>query len=323
MAPQAAADLEIEETADGQDSTLESDMLESFADSDAPDKPTTAPAETDGKLANPDDAQTSPDPDAEKAELEPDQSGESAGGTDELAAALSRLTELESRSKQSADGLAGRLGSMEQIIKLLQAQTKAGQPVRLTLGDFDPEFAEEYPMFAKAQVDAINKVLGQLQVTGLSEEFTTGLIKQTETVAETAVEKRTARIRSEACREDLDETHPGWREIVGLPEKDVDAGGVPPETEYRRWLATQPQEYQEKVGNTYSAVVMGRSLDMFHEWKKAQAKPAPKPIVKPAPVTRQQRLSSTVVPKSSGSTPRSEKVMTEEEAMLAAFQGKI
>lgn len=321
MGPQAEA--ELQETADEQDSAFESDMLASFANSDAPEKPTTPPAETDGKLANPDDTQTSPDSDAEKAELDAEPAVEPEQGPDELAKALERLSQLEALSKNSADNLAGRLGSMEQIIKLLQAQTKAGQPVRLKLEDFDKEFAEDYPEFAKAQVAAINKVLGQLQVTGLSEEFTTGLIEKTKTAAETAAEKRTARIRSEACREDLDETHPGWREIVGLPDKDVDAGGVVPDTEYRRWLATQPKDYQEKVGNTYSAVVMGRSLDKFNEWKQAQAKPKPKPSAKPTLVTRQQRLSSTVVPKASGSQPRSEKVMTEEEAMMAAYQGKI
>jgi hypothetical protein len=319
MGLQTAA-LEQEETAGEQDSAIESDMLSSFADSDAPEPLTTAPTETGEKLANPDE-QATPDVDETPGEREPDQASASTGGVDELAAALSRLSQLETVSKHSADNLAGRLGSMEHIVKLLQSQTKTGQPVRLKMEDFDPVFADEYPIFAEAQVQAMNKVLGKLQVTGLSEEFTTGLVQQTATAAETAAEKRTARIRSDACREDLDETHPGWREIVGLADKDVDAGGVVPDTEYRRWLTTQPSAYQDRVGNTYSAVVMGRSLDAFNTWKKAQARP--RTIDKPVPATRQQRLSSTVVPKASGSHPRSEKVLTEDEAMMAAFQGTI
>lgn len=67
------------------------------------------------------------------------------------------------------------------------------------------------------------------------------------------------------CRQVLDRTHPGWAEVVGLPDVDY---GATPDTEYRRWLAMQPDEYQHEINNAWSPVVIGDSLDAFYAWQR-------------------------------------------------------
>lgn len=69
---------------------------------------------------------------------------------------------------------------------------------------------------------------------------------------------------SELCREVLDKTHPGWLDVVGLPDDD---GNDPPVTLYRQWLDTQPEDYRDRVLNTYRPVVIGESIDKFREWQ--------------------------------------------------------
>ncbi|MFN3076842.1 MAG: hypothetical protein ABT940_08195 [Alphaproteobacteria bacterium] len=72
---------------------------------------------------------------------------------------------------------------------------------------------------------------------------------------------------SELCREVLDKTHPGWRDVVGLPDCD---GNVPSSLPYRQWLDTQPEDYRYLVLNTYRPVVIGESIDKFREWLQCE-----------------------------------------------------
>lgn len=312
---QATADREDTEAA-----TLEqtsetgngfTDMLKSFADDEQGSPSTTSPAETT-------DASAKPDSD-EPATTEETEAVPQEAEVDALAAALERIATLEANHKKYSDDVHGRVGLLEQVLKA-QAKTPAGQKVRLTIEDFE-DFGKEYEEFAKGQVLAVNKVLDRLELTGLSPEFTSGLIKDANTAAETAAEKRYARLRSEACREDLDETHPGWRDIIGLADKDVDDGGVPPETEYRRWLKAQPEDYQKRVNGAYSPVVVGRSLDKFHDWKNAQTKTqTPKPNSNPSPSGRLQRLSAAVTPLSTSTVDVPRKEKTGYQAMMESYK---
>ncbi len=287
----------------------EADLLAGFAqgDSDAPS--TTSLTETPDEPAKPDTT--------EPPASDPTPSATQEAPVVDFASALKRIEELESKHKKYSDDVQGRMGLVEQVLKA-QARTPAGQKVRVKREDFG-EFGTDYPEFADAQLKVINKVLDELELAGLSHEFTSNLLKDAGTTAETAAEKKFVRQRSLACREDLDETHPGWRETIGLPDKDVADGGTAPDTDYRRWLATQPNGYGEKVLNSYSSVVIGRSIDKFNDWKKAQT---PKPNSTATPSTRQQKLTSAVTVKPSASVPKGSKEPTEEDDMMDAFNGK-
>lgn len=304
---QATADLPETASVEQSDEQFESDLLAGYAN-DAPESTATATPQSDADASAPPDTEASDAKDAEPATQEE--------AVDQLTAAYRRIDELEAKHKKHSDDVYGRVGMLEQVLKA-QARTPAGQKVQVKIEDFG-EFGTEYPDFAQAQIKVINKALSELELTGLSQEFTSGLIQDAGKAAETAAEARLSRIRSEACREDLAETHPGWADIIGLPEKD---DGVPPDTEYRRWLNTQPKEYAERVLKSYSPIVIGRSLDKFAEYQKAQQKPK---VTQPtSPTRREQQLRSAVPARTAGVTPRQKKELTEEEAMLAAFNGRL
>ena len=304
---QATADLPETASPEQSGEQVFTDMLEAFADDEHGFDPTATPDLEADASASPDEE------DAPATENEPAPSTDEA--TDRLAAALQRIDALEAAHKKHSDDVYGRVGSMEQVLRA-QARTPAGQKVQVKLEDFG-EFGSEYPDFAQAQLKVINKALSELEVMGLSQEFTTDLIQKAGKTAETAAEERLSRIRSEACREELDETHPGWRDVIGLAEKDVKDGGIPPDTEYRRWLKTQPKEYFDRVDNSYSAVVIGKSIDKFNDWKQAQQKPKAETVT---PISsRQQRLTAAVPARTSGSAPAPKRELSAREAMLAAF----
>jgi len=308
---QATAELDESATHEQSADDIHTDMLASFADDESESASTTSPTETTDASAKPDLTDTSTE--TETTETPETQEAEPVT----IESALQMLKDLESKSKHSADTLGGRLGSLEQALKALQATTgRTKTKVRGSIERFG-EFGKEYPDFAKAQVEFVNGLLDELDLPGLPPEFTTNLIKEAGAAAETAAEQRFNRMRSDSCRDDLSETHPGWEQIIGLPEKDVADGGVPPDTEFRRWLATQPNGYGERVLNSYSPIVIGKALDKFHDSKKTAAKPNPNP----GPSPRQQRLSAAVTAKSSGTVPKPKKELSPREAMLAAFEG--
>lgn len=315
MATQALAD-ETEsatvETPLEQEATLEADMLTGFADEAVQPTSTETPSEREADSATPDEHEPATTTEATHAESDTAQADEPAN---ELVSALQRIQTLEEKLKKSSDDMYGRLGFVEQVVKA-QAKTPAGKQVRLKKEHFG-QFAEEYPEFAEAQIQSINKVLEELEVTGLSQEFVAGIIKDSQAAAESAVEQRYIREQVKASRRDLDFTHKGWAEVVGLPEQD---GGPAPDTEFRRWLTAQPKEYAEQVLGTYSPVVIGRAIDAFQESKK---KPSVSPqTAKPSSSTRQQQLRAAVTPRASSAPPKSGKSLTTEEAMMMAFEGK-
>ena len=303
---QATADLDETATDAQPDEEFAADVLSAFADDDQADAPTTALDETADASAKPDTSDTS------TADEAPE-SGESTPEANELTSALQRIATLEANHKKYSDDVQGRVGLLEQVLKA-QAKTPIGKQVRLKKEHFK-QFAEEYPEFAEAQITAINQVLEELELTGLSHDFTNGLIKESQTVAEKAVEQRYIRQRTIDCREELSDTHPDWMQTIGLPDKDVEAGGVVPDTEFRRWLKAQPDGYGERVLGSYSSVVIGRALDKFSDFKQAQ-KPQQ---AKPATSTRQQQLRAAVAPRTSGAAPTQKKELTAREAMLAEF----
>lgn len=311
---QATADLPETASVEQSDEQFEADLLAGYANDVPESTPTNTPEVESAASANPDPEL--PDATADESTSTPSEP------VDDLTLAKQRIEALEANHKKYSDDVYGRVGAMEQVLRA-QARTPVGQKVQVKLEDFG-DFGSEYPDFAQAQLKVINKALSELEVTGLSQEFTSGLIKDAGKAAETAAEARLSRIRSESCREELSETHPGWMEMIGLPDKDESEGGVPPDTEYRRWLKTQPQEYADRVLKSYSSVVIGRSLDKFTEWKQSQQKPTKQPQTQTTGLSRrEQQLRAAVPARTAGVTPRQKKELTEDEAMMAAYEGRL
>ncbi len=172
----------------------------------------------------------------------------------------------------------------------------------------------------EAKLDKAFGTLGQLQQT-------IGKLKGTP-VAEPATEqpkepeerpdwKQALHAASVAYQmEALEDIHPTWREIVGAPDSE---GKINQDNPFRKWLATQPAEYQAKINAANSAVVISRAIDKFNEAAKTVA--AAPAIPKPAPkvVARQTVIRAAIQPKGDGGQPAPSK--TDADAFAEGFSG--
>lgn len=325
MNPQTAAVLDATQVEDETDLTsqdaaevdkqTDADMMASFASGDDEVTPTATPAESEEPPAEPDEKDTQATAatvEEPKVETPPDPQAE-------LASVLQRFTTLEDLHKRSADGLNGRVGSLESILQAMKA-AKPGAPLKVTLDDFG-EFGKEYPHFANPQIEVINKALASMQHAQFSPEYTETLVNQNKEAAKAAAKEQAERDRLDAFNDEMEDFDENWQTLVGLPSVD---NGPPPDTAYRRWLATQPEKYQTRMRNTFSATVLQNSIKKFQAYEAEQAKAkAPAPVKQtPKVATREQRLASAVTVKAQTSTPAVEKERTVEEDMMAAFKGK-
>lgn len=306
---QATADLSESAPVEQSDEQFDSDLLAGFAPGEQESVSTTTPEQDSEAPANPDTEAIH----AKEAEVSTQEQA-----VDELTTALQRIAALEENHKKYSDSVHGRVGMLEQVLKA-QARTPAGQKVQVKIEDFG-EFGSEYPDFAQAQLKVINKALSELELAGLSQEFTADLIQNAGKTAETVAESKLIHREVKRCREEMEETHPGWIDIIGLPDTD---GGQPPDTEYRRWLSTQPKDYAERVLNSYSPIVIGRSLDKFNDWKQSQVKQKSQTQQSTSLSRREQQLRSAVPARTTGVVPRQKKELSEDEAMLAAYEGRL
>ena len=104
--------------------------------------------------------------------------------------------------------------------------------------------------------------------------------------------------------ETLDDYDANWRDTIGLPGAD----GKIPETDFRKWLATQPKEYGEKVRSTYNADVLKTALEKFKA-EKAKAR------------GRREILDAGVTPRGTG-TPAPVASPSDDDEFRNGFAGK-
>lgn len=216
--------------------------------------------------------------------------------TDSAAAApevkYRQVTEAEWEASQAAsvqfkDELAkvrdtafGKVGGLERALKELQQATPKGYEVDIT-DDIVADLRTEFPEIGDLTLKALKSFAGKLKGTAPAAGVDPAQFGEQVTAEVTT---RLRAIQAEA----LDDDYPTWREIVGSKDSD---------TPYRKWLATQPAEYHQKVISTDSASIIGKSIAKFEAAAKTAAEPA---TPKPAPSTRQQRLEAAVVTKGIG-----------------------
>jgi len=102
----------------------------------------------------------------------------------------------------------------------------------------------------------------------------------------------------------MDELVPGWLETVNSPA-------------YRDWLKSQPQEYANKIDNSWKVSDVKGSIDKFNTFTATKSKPP----VTPTTPTRPSRAAAAVTPRSAGSRGGAS-VSTEESEMLDAYKGR-
>lgn len=166
-----------------------------------------------------------------------------------------RAAAIDAHGSQLAS-VHGSIGNLKQRLDGLKASG----------GVSDEDLAEleaEYPDLAnlslfkklKGTAPAATGGIDPAEIEKLVQQRVDPVIQQVDQRVERAVETRL-----------LETQHEDWREVVGMPEKD---GDPIPQTEYRKWLATQPAEYQQKVGASWSHRVIGESITKFKQAQKA------------------------------------------------------
>jgi len=187
----------------------------------------------------------------------------------------------------------GSIGNMQQLINKLQAATPKGEEIKLP-EDVVDELKAEFPELAGHIRSALEKAL-KAGLRGTGEEKTEA---NKDPVSEALRKERITQ-----AVEELEDAYPDWKQIVGA----VSDGNYDPKHPFRSWLATQPEEYQQKVNGTDSPRVIERAIDRFKAYEAEQkAKEAKKPEEKkPNPQTesRKQALREAVQPRGSGPEP--------------------
>lgn len=185
----------------------------------------------------------------------------------------------------------GTIGNMQQIVNQLKSQTPAGEKVEVPKVAF-AKLRESFPEVADLLETDMTEALKGIRGTG--PENAPGPVVDQEAI-QTAAKTIATQIQIEA----LEDNHPTWREIVGTVDSE---GKHDPNNEFRKWLVTQPVEYQTKINGTNSAAVISNAIDKFQA-SKSPATPSAPAAPTPKEAARKSRIESAVQPKGDGGQP--------------------
>lgn len=200
---------------------------------------------------------------------------------DGLQAAASKTVTMETQFSK----VFGTLGNMQQVVNKLQAETPRGMTVELP-ADVVSEMEKDFPELAAHFRSGLEKALKGIRGTGPASASASPAADPE------AVQKLVSTIALRHEVEALEDDHPTWREIVGTVDNE---GRHDPNNEFRKWLATQPAAYQQKINAANSARVIGNAIDKYLASKAA---PAPKPAPKIA--ARTDRIRAAIPPRGDG-----------------------
>jgi len=277
-----------------------------------PTAPTETPKQEDEKK---DDEEGAPDAEKPEGELKdpPDPKEEPPAPQPEyVQITKEQLARLEAAADKTAGFEAqlnkafGSLGGMKQIVEQLQAKTPEGAAVEIPADAFEG-MEEEFPDIAKHMRGVLEKTLKGVRGTADTKAV----------VDPEAVNKIVAEGIKQREMEVLEDNYPDWKIIVGAVDS---ADKADPNNEFRKWLGTQPKDYQTKINSTHSAAVLARAIDKFTDAKKAAPAPAPKPEPKPDPkvAARKARIEGAIPPKGDGNAPPPTK--TDDDSFEEGFR---
>ncbi len=226
---------------------------------------------------------------------------------DNLKAAAGKVASLESQVAKLA-GTVGNTAQLEQrLVERLKAQTPAGLNVQMSDEDW-AELAEEMPEIARLTRTTLERIFKKA-IVGTGSAPTQG--PDVEKVVESVISKREAQREADA----FVKAYPDWEKIVN--RVDVSKGEKPDEAnEFRRWVAQQPLERQQKINGTDSYADLHAVLDEYTASKKAPATPA-KPDRGAA---RRAIMEDAVTPRTDGSPPMMSPPPSADEAFDQGFK---
>lgn len=197
----------------------------------------------------------------------------------QLNALLKDVPELKTALHNLDGRVFSKLGDFQRTIKdALQAKADAGEPLEITIEDFDKEVAEDFPSIVNNIIRNVNKALKgkgkpASAVVPAAQPATQPTAQSVDDPVQAAVGPLDTRLK-QTLRSVMKLKRPNWLETVGEPDKD----GKLPDNGFRRWLGTQPPEYQQKISNTWDPEEIDGAIVQFEafeaEEKKRTAPPA-------------------------------------------------
>lgn len=241
-----------------------------------------------------------------------------AGRTeDEVAALLAEIPGMKEGYRKQIDNLAGNYGKLNAAFQRLQQDTPNGKAVEVSDDDM-AEMMDQYPELAGTTKAVLNKVLGRINLRGSAPAADPIDIDQR---VSQLVEQGVNKVRVELNESTLNRLVPDWRTVIGVPDAnkvremvaqgvsvEEAVGSLTPQTDYRKWLSTQPPEYQQRISNSNDAYEIDDSVKAFKSFKESAIKKQ---------TQNKQRLANAVQPTSS-TTQRT--ALSEQQAAEAAFK---
>lgn len=225
---------------------------------------------------------------------------------DNTKAAAGKVAVLESQVAK----LTASMPNAEQIVQQVQAMTPVGAAIdpevletvlKEAYADQDVDFPELAGQNRKAQKHVLQNLLKHLRGTGTAQSPAQPV--DIDAAVEKVLLNREGKV--------LEKVYPNWSDIIGRPGPN---GEPAPNTEFRQWLATQPADYQEEIGTTYSPAVMQSAIDKFKATPKT---PTPDPAVDKK-AARRAVIEDAQTPRAEGNAPPLNQSQSAEEAFLAA-----
>jgi hypothetical protein len=241
----------------------------------------------------------------------------------DLKATAGRLPALESQIARLTSSIPKADALTQQIIDKVRSDTPQGHAVTFDKEDF-AELAENYPELASQLERVLNKAkvkgTGSSEVAAATPKPPAFAVDQAALGAaikrgiESGLAEEKAKAQAEARQQEgmaLLEAYPDYTVIVGSPDQ---TNGPPKDTEWRRWLAKQPEPYRQKVSTTWSPAVVHQSIDKFKSEQKASSAPA-----KPDKAAiRRAVIADATTPRFEGNAPPLNQPVSAEEAFVSA-----
>lgn len=177
---------------------------------------------------------------------------------DQLKALSTQIEQIRADSRKAADTANGRYGELARTLQQIRAAAPAGGKVEVT-DEIVADIKAEFPELSAAALSAFKKFAEKLPGTGTAPAFDPSQVQTMVAESEQRVERKL-----------LTALHRDWETVIGLR----DENGNVPDTEYRRWIQTQPEEYRNKVLSSWDAVTVADSIDAFKAAAKAAAEKA-------------------------------------------------
>lgn len=201
----------------------------------------------------------------------------------DLTAKAASIEQIKAEHAKRLDTAFGKVGGIERTLAQLQAATPSGYAIDVT-DDIVADLKQEFPELGDLVLKSLKGLASKMKGTA---------------PAAAAVDPEQIRkaVRDSVAAEQaelLEEDRANWREIVGAADSNTD---------YRKWLATQSAEYQQRLASTNSASVISKSITKF-ESDAAAAKAAALASAEAEKLaagknasTRQRRLEAAATPK--------------------------